>query len=262
MPEVTYNILNLEKPISDKGLIEVIKEFDGKEIDVQNTRLSEEQLKIFMTTLFVYGMHYDAVDNGKRTLFLRAATEERFPLLAIPKKFCLHLLNNLEASAQLEFGLIQKMEHNLSFPFSNDRLLDFVEMELMDVTESYRKWEYGRFAVENISEHLFMDKQWDKAKKAIEKDASKIEEYLQEFEKLIGEKGRSLKLHEKLFLQLLVKAELHPESANMADYLMMGTIFQRKIFDLSLRIDKLIKTLDSTIKASKYRQKGKGGPRL
>lgn len=261
MPEVTYNILNFERPISHKAFIEVIKEFDEKGIDIHNVRLSEEQLKIFMTTLFVYGMYYDAVDNGKRNLFLRAITEEKFPLLTISKKFCLHLLNNLGTLAQSEFDLIQKMEHNLIYPFSNDRILDFVEMDLIDVTESHRKWEYGRFVAENISEHFFKDKLWDKAKKTIERDIPKTKRHLREFEKQIEEKEH-LNLYEKLFLQLLVKAKLYPEKMNMADYLMVSTIFQRKIFDLSLRIDKLVKSLDNVIKTSRYWKKGKGGPRL
>ncbi len=168
MSEVVYNILDYNGTISNKSFKDIINELDSKGFAIDNAQLSEEQLKTFLSILYVYGMHYDIVENDKRTSLLKTIAEEKLPLFLIPKKFCLHLLNGLETSGQTEFGLIQNLKHDLSHPLSNERLLDFVEMELMDVSESYRKWEYGRFVIENISEYLFKDIKWDRTVRSID----------------------------------------------------------------------------------------------
>lgn len=262
MEEVTYKVLDYTEAISKKSFQDIVKELDSEGVSIDKTTLPEEQLKVFMSILFVYSFHYDAVESEQRPLFLKAVTDEKLPLLQISRKFCLYLFNNLEASAKTEFDLLQKMQYNLSNPFSNERLLDFVEMELMDVSESYRKWEYGCFVTENLSEYFFKNSKWDKAKNSIKSDSKKADEYLQILEKQIDKKSDNLNSHEKLFLQLIAKAKLNPDKTNIADYLAISTIFQKRIFSLSLNKDKLVSVLDNAMKASKFKEKGKGGPRL
>tara|TARA_R110002050_G_scaffold271612_2_gene415105 strand:- start:10039 stop:10827 length:789 start_codon:yes stop_codon:yes gene_type:complete len=259
MPEVTYNILDYNVTISEKSFQDVIKEIHSKKLDINDVQLSKEQLKTFLSILFVYGMHYDTVDKEKRTSLLKAIAEEKLPLFQIPKKFCLYLLNNLDAPAQVEFTELHGMRHNLSNPLSNERILDFVEMELMDVSESFRKWEYGRFVSKNISEYFFKNIQWDRIQKALVGEPKKAEKYLEVLEKQIDKSGDNLSAHEKLFLQLITQVKLYPEKVNMADYLAISTIFQKKIFNLSLNIDKLEKTLGNAVKESKFKGKDKGG---
>ena len=247
MAEVTYNILDYTGAISKKPFRDIVKELNSEGISIEKTTLSEEQLKIFMSILFVYSFHYDAFDVKQRPLFFKAVADEKLPLLHIPKNFCLHLLNNLDASAQTEFDLLQKMPYDLSRPFSNDRLLDFVEMELMDVSESYRKWEYGRFVTESLSEYFFKNMKWEQAKKSIKGDSKKTEEQLQMLEKQIDKKSDNLNSYERLFIQLITKAKLNPEKTNISDYLAISTIFKKRIFSLSLNMDKLVDTLDNAI---------------
>jgi len=262
MSEVVYNILDFTGAISKKPFQDIIKEVDSDGFNTERITLSEEQLKVFISILFVYGYHYDAVDTKQRPLFLKAVTDEKLPLLHISRKFCLHLLNNLDTSAQTEFDLLQKRQHNLSNPFSNERLMDYVEMELMDVSESYRKWEYGHFVVENLSEYFFKNRKWEKTKNSLYGNPQKTGEYLQLLEKQIDKKSDNLDSHETLFLQLITKAKLNSDKTTIADYLAIGTIFQKKIFSLSLNMEKLAGTLDNAIKASKFKGKGKGGQRL
>ncbi|WP_445956888.1 hypothetical protein [Yeosuana sp.] len=48
MPEVTYSILDFTGAIPEKSFQEITKELDSKGFDLDNTLLSQEQLKVFL----------------------------------------------------------------------------------------------------------------------------------------------------------------------------------------------------------------------
>jgi len=254
MSEVVYNTLDYTKPISTLSFIQVLKDLLANKINFKTAQLTLEQFKQFLSIIYVYNIHYNYFEDKVRPDFLNVAKEERFPLFDIPKKFGLHLLNNLNTRAQEELLFLQKMEHNLLKPLSNNQILDFVEEELTDVTESYRKWEYGRFVAENILEYLFKNPIWHN-NELNEKQIAKIEKH-------IDRSGSELSAQEKLFLKLTIKAKLNTKHTSMVDYLMISTIFKQKIFSMSLKIDTITNILDASLKAAKNIHRGKGGHNL
>ncbi len=76
-----------------------------------------------------------------------------------------HLLNNLDQGSEAELQQLLQMEHNIEKILSNERLLDFVELELLDPVTTFRKWEYGRFALAYMAYYFFSDVKWYKVEK-------------------------------------------------------------------------------------------------
>jgi hypothetical protein len=166
-------------------------------------------------------------------------------------------LNNIGPEARAELGQLQHMEHDMDNILSNERLLDFVEMELLDPTTSYRKWEYGRFAMVYMAQHFFGDAQWNAIENAKDKEV-----LLQKMAKRLDKQKGKLDPKEIQFLHLMAKGSLLPQKTTMAEFLFMGSHVQGHMMGLSARIRELSKILGNALEREISRQKGKGGPRL
>lgn len=255
MSDITYNKLDYSKPVSNKSFKELLKEeLSSSTNDTQKLRLSNNSLNQFLALLNTYALHYDTFKEKDQKTFLNAVMQEKYPLFDIQKKFSLHLINNLEDTAKNELHSLQKLPHNIIEPLSNERVLDFVEMELMDVCESYRKWEYGYFIAETISEYFDLE-QFSKLVKVNEK-------VLDNVGNAIDKKGNGLDPKEKVLLLLILKAKLNKGKTNMVDYLLIANIFSEKIISLSLKMDKVNTVLKQAFNLMKSNQKKKGGQNL
>jgi hypothetical protein len=127
-------------------------------------------------------------------------------------------------------------------------------MELLDSATSFRKWEYGRFAMAYMGQNVFGNIKWDKIK-------SKADS-LKSIGDRLEEKDHKLDSQERLFLQLMAKGMLLPQKINMAEFLLVGSYVQENMMKLSVRIKNLSKILESFIQNEISRQKGKEGPNL
>ncbi|MBO0340156.1 hypothetical protein [Flagellimonas profundi] len=254
MAEIAYDILNFDKPIGEKSFRDTLNELGGKDSNTLKTVLSEEQLNSLVAILFAYGLHYDELVEEKRQRFLNTLIEERLPLFQVSQTFVGHLLNNLDQGSKAELQQLLQMEHNLEKILSNERLLDFVEMELLDPTTSYRKWEYGRYLMAYMGQNAFGHIKWDKI--ADKKD------FLQKLGEQLDKLNEKLDPQEKLFLQMMVRGMLEPQKINIAEFLFVGSYAQENMMRLSVRIQEHSKILKSAIQKEISRQKGKEGPNL
>ena len=216
MSEVVYNVLNFERPISEKTLQDVVKDFDAKGLDKSKAQLSEEQLGILISVLFTYGLHYDEIDHNKRPRFLSTIIENKLPLYRISQIFSLHLLNNLDSSAKAVVHELLKKEHDLNDILSNEELLDFVEMELLDpVRLHYRKWEYGRFSLAYLATFLIRDRRWKKVAENNKGKTNVDEDYLSALDKHWENKVEKLRPKDKHWsYEALIKGKLWPKSTS------------------------------------------------
>lgn len=250
MGETVYNILDFNGPIGKEVFSDMVKELGPKE----SVKLSLEQLGTLISIVFTYGLHYDELTEEKCHRFLNTLIEEKLPLFQLSQIFSRHLLNNLGQGAMHELQQLQQSEHNIEDVLTNESLLDFVEMELLDPTTSFRKWEYGRFAMAFMGQNFFGHIKWDKIK-------SKADSLIS-IGVLLEENGHKLDSQEKRFLQLMAKGMLLPQKVNMSEFLLVGSYVQENMMRLSVRIKELSIVLESIIVKEIAKQKGKEGPSL
>jgi hypothetical protein len=254
MDEVVYDLLNFESQIENKRFHDTIKEIVQQETNISKVKLSTDQLNSLIAILFSYGLHYDELVKEKRYRFLNALIEEKLPLFQVSQTFAGHVLNNLSQGAKIEFQQLLQMEHNIQEILANDRLLDFVEMELLDPTTSFRKWEYGRYAMAYLGQKVFGHIKWDKI---LDKKGC-----LQKLGEQLDKQNGKMDSQEKQFLQMMSKGMLMPQKTNMAEFLFIGSYVQEHMMKLSASIKDLSKILESAIQKEISRQKGKEGPNL
>ena len=257
MAEIVYDILNFDKPIGEKTFRDTLNELGSKDSNTLKTVLSKEQLNSLVAILFAYGLHYDELVEEKRQRFLNTLIEKKLPLFQVSQTFAGHLLNNLDQGSEAELQQLLQMEHNIEKILSNERLLDFVELELLDPVTTFRKWEYGRFALAYMAYYFFSDVKWDKVEKI-----SKEGDCLERIGKNLDKKEGNLDSQEKLFLLIMAKGMLMPEKTNMAEFLLVGSYVQENMMRLSSRIKDLSKILERAVQNELSRQKGKEGPNL
>ncbi|MDF0717786.1 hypothetical protein PY092_16605 [Muricauda sp. 334s03] len=250
MSETAYNILDFNGPIGKEVFSDMVKELGPKE----SVKLSLEQLGTLISLVFTYGIHYDELTEDKHPLFFKTLMEEKLPLFQVSQTFAGHLLNNLDQGGKAEFQQLLQMEHNIKEILSNERLLDFVEMELLDPTTSFRKWEYGRYVMAYIGQKVFGHIKWDKI---FDKKGC-----LQKLEEGLDKQDGKMDSQEKLFLQLMAKGMLMPQKTNMSEFLLMGSYVQENMMRLSVRMKDLSEILGSAIQKEISKQKGKEGPGL
>ena len=262
MSETLYKVLDFSRPIGRQSFREVISELDGHSPSHKKTTLSEGQLKTLIAAIFTYGLHYDEVPKEQRELLLKAILEDKQPLFDLSQTFGRHLMNNLGNSSKLQLEALKNIEYDFKRPLSNEPLVDFVEMELLDQTTSYRKWEYGRFSVVYMAAHLSKHVGWESMEKTVKEKKLFPEGYLKSLGKELEKARYGLDAHEQVLLHLVVKAKLWPGKTTMADYLLAGSIVQQHLLGLSLRSEKLAKALVNAMERTPNINKRRGGPKL
>mgnify|MGYP000430445031 FL=1 len=262
MSETLYKVLDFSRPIGRQSFGEVISELDDLSPSHKKSTLSDGQLKTLIATIFTYGLHYDEVLEEQRELLLKAILEGKQPLFDLSQAFARHLMNNLDSSAKSRLEKPQNTEYDLRRPLTNELLVDFVEIELLDQTTSYRKWEYGRFSVAYLAAHLSMQVGWENVEKTLKEKKPRPEVYLKNFGKELENSRYNLDAHEQLLLHLIVKSKLWPDKTTMPDYLLAGSIVQQHLLGLSLRSEKLPTTLKNALQNVPTINKRRGGPKL
>jgi len=260
MSETLYKVLDFSRPIDRQSFGEVMDELNSTSHNTST--LSDGQLKTLIATVFTYGLHYDEVPNEQRELLLKAILEGKQPLFDLSQTFARHLMNNLDSHAKSQLEALQNSEYDLKRLLTNEPLVDFVEIELLDQTTSYRKWEYGRFSLAYLAAHLSIQAVLENVEKTMKEQKPRPEVYLKNFGKELENSRYNLDAHEQLLLHLIVKSKLWPDKTTMPDYLLAGSITQQHLLGLSLRSEKLASTLKNALQNVPTINKRRGGPKL
>lgn len=261
MSQTIHTVLDLSRPVGNLSFRETFRNADGSSPDNTNVRLSEAQLISLVKVLFTYGLHYDEVGQEQRPFFMESIKDNELGMFDIPLTFCAHLLNNLDEGARLEFRKLLEMGHNLKDVLSNEQLMDFVEMELIDPSVSYRKWEYGRYALDHMATAFLGGMDWKTEELAVGQDDVKIEEYLEGLDNRLDLFGTELDNHEKSLLLLMSKTKVLEGNSTLMDYMLAGDIVQSDLVGLNLRKEKLATVLRTTIENGRSKGRDKGGPK-
>jgi len=262
MSETLYKVLDFSRPIDRQSFGEVMDELNDLSPSHNSSMLSNGQLKTLIAAVFTYGLHYDEVPKEQRELLLKAILEGKQPLFELSQTFARHLINNLDDHAKSQLEVLQNSEYDVKRLLTNETLVDYVEIELLDQTTSYRKWEYGRFSLAYLAAHLSIQDGWENVEKTVKEKKPRPEVYLKNFGKELENSRYNLDAHEQLLLHLFVKSKLWPDKTTMMDYLLAGSITQQHLLGLSIRSEKLASTLKNALQNVPTINKRRGGPKL
>ena len=88
--------------------------------------------------VFAYLLHQGNVEPSRKAGFMGIVHFEGLPMINMTKEFAYHLINNMEDVEREQLESILK-EDRSEFGIENEALTDFVEMELLDAVNTYRK---------------------------------------------------------------------------------------------------------------------------
>ncbi|MEM8926732.1 MAG: hypothetical protein AAGC45_00905 [Bacteroidota bacterium] len=262
MSETIHTVLDLTGPVGKESFRDTFRDIDFSSPSNTAVRLSEIQLRSLLRVLFTYVLHYDEVQEEQRPIFMESIKDNTKGMFDIPQTFCAHLLNNMDKLASTQFGELLKKGHNLNELLANEAVLDFVEMVLVDPTVSFRKWEYGRYAMEHMAKGLLADMDWEAERNRIERLNIPMEVYMEGLDNSLDMFGTGLDDHEKNLLLLLSKNRLWEQSSSLIEYMLVGDIIQSNLVGLNLRKEQLAMALDRSIEHERSKSRDRGGPRL
>ncbi|MEM9649463.1 MAG: hypothetical protein AAF969_13370, partial [Bacteroidota bacterium] len=249
-------------PVDKLPFREVFRDRDFSSPSNESVQLSEQQFKALVKVLFTYGVHYDEVLEQQRPLFMKSILDDQLNFFGLSLTFCEHLMNNLDETTKAEFNELQNMQWNLDNPLSNEQLIDFVEMEVIDPIVSYRKWEYGRYALEHLSSTSFKAMDWDNQKKIVRSGKINIQEYFDALDNKMPKSNFELDEHEKTLMQLVIKSNLEPKKMSLVEYLLASEIIQSNFVGLNLRMKRLQESLNYILRNQRSEKKGRGGQKI
>jgi hypothetical protein len=210
-----------------------------------------------LSNLFVYLIHQNNLEVGQKDTFLKVLAEKNLPMLDMAKQFAIHLINNFSDEVVQELSAIQTKGLGFKNMLNNDELVDFVEMELVDPSTTYRKWEFGIFAIE----HFINDINNTELEKIKSDNEIGFEEFLELFASNFDIKATKLDDHEKLFLIVALKHKLSENKLNIATYDVAGSSVQRNLLGMSLRVDILKNSFSESLSLTIKNQNRKGPKR-
>ena len=230
-----------------------------KSIDfsLSGNNISSTSVSYGMRNLFVYLIHQNNLEKTQKKTFLKVIEEKNLPMVEMAKQFAFHLINNFSDETRHEFSAIQTKEIGSENMLDNDELVDFVEMEMVDPTTTYRKWEFGKFAIQHFI-HEINSAEFEKIKGD---DDISTKEFVESFASNLDTQATKLDDHEKLFLIVAIRHRLSENTLNLAPYDLMGSFMQRNLLGMSLRMDILKTSFRESLSLTIKNQNRKGPKR-
>ncbi|WP_300024321.1 hypothetical protein [uncultured Maribacter sp.] len=258
-----FKRLNFTDPINSTPFVKMLTKEQVNSSREKKIKLHPEQLKAYIADFYTYGL-LDAKKPGVYNLQLYSDIMfNKLELLKYVKGFCHHLLKNLDVDSNEDLASLAKLKYNIIKPFSNHELLNFVDEQLLDVTFSYRKWEFGQFILQELVRNDIDKSVLDFVDEGFKSSELNFQDQLF---KIMDHFNRSLRLTEleKALSTMIVKIKVDPERMTVADFLSMGSFFQSNLIAYSKRI-KIINSEMQYLKNKKLFIKDNGkrrGPRL
>lgn len=193
---------------------------------------SPNVILVGISNLFVYLLHESNLEESQKKTFLKVIQEKNLPTVTMAKQFAFHLTHNFSDEVGQELSAIQNKEIGFENMLDNEELVDFVEMELVDPTTTYRKWEFGKFAIQ----HFINEVKSAEFEKIEVNDDIATQGFIESFALNLDAQATKLDDHEKLFLIVAIRQILSQNNVNIATYDLMGSFVQRNLLGMSLRM--------------------------
>lgn len=198
--------------------------------DVQAVSESFEDVAL----IFTYLLHQDNLTEKQQGTFFDAIKKQDLPLVNMTKYFAYHLIGIMNKEGKSRLAILKDTKSKAA-SLENEALVDFIEIEMVDVTTTYRQWEYGKYAIQYFVNQL------DSIDSLVAK-SSKLGndmELLERFTSNLASKDKELDNHEMLFLVQAFKVKLNIDEPKMASFDLVGNIVQSNMLGMSLRMDLL-----------------------
>lgn len=114
-------------------------------------------------------------------------------------------------------------------------LTDFVEMELLDAVNTYRKWEYGKYAMGHFIKSF---DRWELPREWETKDMDH-KALLESFASNLDRDQEKWDAQTKVFLVQALKYRLEPYLSNIAAYDLVGDLVKQNLVYLSIEMNRL-----------------------
>lgn len=205
--------------------------------------------------IFTYLLHQDNLPEKQQSTFFDAIKRKEFPFVSMTKNFAYHLIGIMNEEEKSRLSILKDTKIKVA-SLENEALVDFIEIEMVDVTTTYRQWEYGKYAIQYFVNQL------DSIDTLVAK-SSKLGndmELLERFTSDIALKDKVMDNHEMLFLVQAFKAKLNIDEPKMASYNLIGNIVQRNLLGMSLRMDLLKSAFQKSLSLT-IENHNKKGPR-
>lgn len=233
------------------------KVFEIIDFDLSMGNKSPSVANTAISTLFVYLVHEGNLEETQKNTFLKIIEEKNLPIVEMAKQFAFHLINNFTGQVKQELTAIENKEIGLENILNNAALVDFVEMELVDPTTSYRKWEFGKFSIQYFINEI-NSAEFEKMEG---NDDIESNELIESFALNLDLLATKLDDHEKLFLIVAIKQKLSKNNLNIATYDLMGSFVQRNLLGMSLRMGVLKNAFRESLSLAIKNQNRKGPKR-
>ena len=218
---------------------------------------SPNVILVGLSNLFVYLLHESNLEKTQKKTFQKVIEEKNLPMVTMAKQFAFNLIHNFSDEVGQELSAIQNKEIGFENMLDNEELVDFVEMELVDPTTNYRKWEFGKFAVL----HFINEINSAEFEKIEGKDDIVTKEFIESFASNLDSQTTKLDDHEKLFLIVAIRQKLSENNLNIATYDLMGSFVERNLLGMSLRMEVLKNALRESLSLAIKNHNRKGPKR-
>jgi len=206
--------------------------------------------------IFAYLLHQENVEPSQRPVFMNIVRDKELPIVNMTKEFAHHLINNMKDEERKQLERVQK-EDISEYGIENEALTDFVEMELVDVATSYRKWEYGKYALRYFMDDLYSSD----LTSALESKNMDHKILLEKFSSILNNNEQKWEPFVDIFLIQALKYRLNPSSLNMAAYDLIGDLVQKNLVYLSIKMNPLKSTFKESLSKAMTRGRRRGPKR-
>lgn len=208
------------------------------------------------TDIFAYLLHQENMEPSQRPVFMKIVRDKDLPMVNMTKEFAYHLINNMNDEERRQLERIQR-EDESDYGIENEPLTDFVEMELVDAATSYRKWEYGKYALRYFMDDLH----YSKLTSAIDSKNKDHKTLLEKFSSNLNNNKEKWEPFVHLFLIQALKYRLNPSSSNIAAYDLIGDLVQKNLVYLSIKMNPLKSAFKESLSLTMNRGRRRGPKR-
>jgi hypothetical protein len=237
---------------------DIRKKYEDK-FNSNSVRLSEVELKSMLALLFSIRYHLSE-DKEKNTKMYLAVISERIPIINTTRDFGRHLIENIDRVKQEQLKSLSNEMYELKNIMIHHKLVDFVEMNLVDYM-TFRSFEYGRFFMRRFSKEV-MDYYKLEINSNNINNALKDQSYpLKKIAEKVHKSNSFLSTQDELLLAFLLEENLLKTKLSPIQYGLVTYIVKENILKIDLKIRTYKQTIDKILDMRWNLNKGMGGPR-
>lgn len=222
-------------------------------------KLNPDELKSILSVSFSINFHFPLV-NEESQFKIDNLLLENNKLFNISRDFGRHVIENLEGSNKTWLNDLLKKSYQLDKVFNNQKILDFIEIALIDYMK-IRNWEFGIYFIKEFSKMIVDRLELDWSSKRINTALENDRDYLTKICKKIQETKSNLETHEILILVFVLQDNTMKNKVSIHFYDLISRIVREKYFELNLKTDLLKNTFSKSLKLNWNNNKGMGGLR-